>query len=258
MKQNKIKVFISVIVIVVISITLGVGISYIYDKPNSIVNIETRPILGKHTYRNTNISSYEIYGIDVSHHQGRISWNKVIHPDTSKSIDFVFIRATVGTRKDNEFKRNWKNSSMFRKGAYHYYWSNINSTIQANNFINTVRLKEGDLPPVLDVEKLPTTQSKSDWRNGLKNWIKIVERHYGSKPILYTSDSFYTHHLKVDNYFKNYPRLWIANFNNVSNPSNKWHFWQYSESEKIKGINGLVDMNVFHGGTEELNELIVN
>ncbi len=41
------------------------------------------------------------------------------------------------------------------RGAYHYYRPNENSIEQANLFIKTVKLQKGDLPPVLDIEKLP-------------------------------------------------------------------------------------------------------
>ena len=208
-------------------------------------------------YKSISISNYKIHGIDVSHHQGDINWSKVAHPDSTKNIDFVFIRATVGTRSDRKFDEYWRRAkkNRFSVGAYHYYWPNINSTIQANNFISGVTLEKGDLPPVLDIEKLPTIQSRDNLRKGLKNWIAIVEKHYGVKPIIYTGDNFYMENLWIDSYFRNYPRLWIANYNNVKSPYSNWHFWQYSDRIKISGINELVDMNVFAGDSLIFNSL---
>lgn len=211
------------------------------------------------TYNLNNIKSYEIYGIDVSHHQGKIDWEKVKLIQDSTQINFVFIRATVGLKKDNLFNYNWVNATKanFTIGAYHYYWANQNSTVQAKNFIQTVKLKKGDLPPVLDVEKLPTKQSYKNWLLGIKNWIHLVQKHYGVLPIIYTSEGFYKHHLKADFYFGNYPRLWIANYNNVSEPSSNWHFWQYSKSAKISGIEKYVDVNVFQSDKNSFNKLLV-
>ena len=36
------------------------------------------------------IKKYEVHGIDVSKHQGKINWDLVKHPDSGKKIDFVF------------------------------------------------------------------------------------------------------------------------------------------------------------------------
>lgn len=204
------------------------------------------------------IQQYDIHGIDISKHQGKIQWDLVKHPDTTKNIDFVFIRATYGTKKDELFSTNWTNASNnnFVLGAYHYYWANTNSTLQANKFIETVELKNGDLPPVLDIEKLPKFQSKSNWLKGIKNWLNLIETHYGVKPIIYTSDSFYKHHLEPDSFFADYPRLWIANYNKIKQPKSKWHFWQYSEKAKISGINEKVDINVFKNDIISFNELL--
>jgi len=122
-------------------------------------------------------------------------------------------------------------------------------------FINHVKLEKGDLPPVLDIEKLPTIQSVENLRKGLKNWISIVEKRYGVKPIIYTGDHFYMSYLKVDSFFRNYPRLWIANYNNVKSPVSNCNFWQFTDKVKISGINELVDMNVFDGNSVEMNSL---
>jgi lysozyme len=53
---------------------------------------------------------FQIHGIDVSTHQGMISWDDV-HQMKVKDVDlkFAFIKATEGyTKVDWQFKRNWK------------------------------------------------------------------------------------------------------------------------------------------------------
>ncbi|MCK5824857.1 MAG: hypothetical protein KAG96_05560 [Ichthyobacteriaceae bacterium] len=228
-------------------------INYYYNK------LATRVLTGNDIYKRSDISKYEIHGIDISHYQGLIDWKKVNHPDVTKKINFIFIRATMGLKKDKLFSYNWGKSTKhnFTRGAYHYYWSNLNSTIQANNFIKNVELKKGDLPPVLDVEKLPKTQTRKNWKRGIKNWISIIEKHYGIKPIIYTGDTFYKDNLESDDYFKDYPRLWIANYNKVKQPRSKWHFWQYTDKIKIEGIKSYVDANVFKGGHKVFEDLIM-
>ena len=114
-------------------------------------------------------------GIDVSEYQGKISWSYVDTIENQYPLHFVFIRATAGNDAvDRRFKRNWegaKKNKMIR-GAYHYYRPNENSLEQAELFIKTVRLQKGDLPPVLDIEKLPKNQSMTNLKKGLRRCCK--------------------------------------------------------------------------------------
>jgi len=256
MKKDNITA-ISVILTLILIVTTLVYYKTNIASFNEHSNHSRRKFRSDQKYNLAHISAYEVHGIDVSHHQGDIVWNKVKHPDSARSIDFVFIRATVGTRQDSKFAKNWKQAKKhgFTRGAYHYYWPNVNSEIQARNFISKVKMEKGDLPPVLDIEKTSRVQSVANLRKGLKNWIAIVEKHYGVKPIVYTGDKFYDSYLKPDRYFREYPNLWIANYNRVSEPYSKWHFWQFSERTKISGINELVDFNVFNGSIEDLLKL---
>ncbi|GAB1403428.1 hypothetical protein MASR1M74_06060 [Lentimicrobium sp.] len=99
---------------------------------------------------------YTIYGIDVSHHQGKINWTEVAEKDISgKHISFVFIKATEGvTRQDRHFMHNWKKAGEagLIRGAYHFFHPSRDAAAQAENFIKNVQLQPGDLPPVLDIE----------------------------------------------------------------------------------------------------------
>ena len=140
-------------------------------------------------------------GIDVSEYQGKISWSYVDTIEKKYPLHYVFIRATVGKdRTDRQFERNWlgaKENKMIR-GAYHYYRPNENSLEQAELFIKTVKLEKGDLPPVLDIEKLPKNQSIANLKLGLKRWLKAVESHYGVKPIIYTGERYCDDFLKEE------------------------------------------------------------
>jgi lysozyme len=190
----------------------------------------------------------KVVGFDVSQFQGKIKWDLVEHVDKSFPLGFVFIRATAGRNKvDSQFKRNWigaKKKKIIR-GAYHYYRPNENSIEQANLFIKTVHLGPGDLPPVLDIEKLPKNQSIDSLKVGLKRWLDKVERHYKVKPIIYTGERYYDDFLKSE--FKEYP-FWIANYNFfVEEMDDNWLFWQFTEKASIPGIKGNVDLNIYNG-----------
>jgi lysozyme len=209
------------------------------------------------TYRASKIpSGYSVHGLDVSMYQGQVNWNALGKINKKIPIDFVIIRATMGgLGQDKEFRRNWKSVRQkgLVRGAYHYYNPNVNSTLQAENYILTVDLEPGDLPPVLDVEKLSTVQDVAALRRGVLNWLQRVEKHYGIRPILYSGASFYNDNLK--GYFADYP-LWIANYRRVNIPmSDDWIIWQFTEKGTISGIRGFVDMNVFAGSREELKRM---
>lgn len=207
-----------------------------------------------------NLHQDDIFGIDISHYQGIINWEKVVTFEDSIPISFVMIRATAGKNKQDEFfTYNWQETEKkeFLRGAYHYYRPNENSTEQAKFFIKNVVLKPGDLAPILDIEQEPKKQSMDSLRKGIQNWLDLVEAHYGKKPILYTGDSFYNDYLKNKG-FDDYP-LWIANYNNsVNEPKNKdWIIWQFSEKGTVNGINEFVDLNVFDGNMKMLKLLTV-
>jgi len=197
------------------------------------------------------------FGIDVSHYQGKIKWDKVAKVQDSFPISFVFVRATAGSIKvDRKYKTNWSKSKQkgFTRGAYHYYRPNENSILQANNFINTVQLQKGDLPPVLDIEDIPRIQSIANLKIGLRKWLNKVEKHYGMKPIIYSGESFYNDHLYKD--FSDYT-CWVANYNfYVENIDNDWSFWQFTDKGSVRGIKEFVDVNIYNGDKEKLLQLV--
>lgn len=221
-------------------------------------NVET---LSKEERKLADIRIYEVLhkhdekaiGFDVSEYQSEIDWEQTYHIDESFELSFVFIRATAGKNKtDKRFKENWKASKEREliRGAYHYYRPNENSIEQAENFIKNVKLEKGDLPPVLDIEKLPKSQSIDSLKVGLRRWLNKVEKHYKVKPIIYSGESYYTDFLKEE--FSDYP-LWIANYNFWRNHlEDDWLFWQFTEKAQIQGIEGMVDVNIFNGNKNKL------
>nr|WP_206071269.1 GH25 family lysozyme [Nonlabens sp. Ci31] len=242
--------------VILLAVTLLVAVTIIMTERYSYYSNSRQPT---NTYLHKRIKKFQIHGIDISHHQGVIDWQQVKHPDTNQRLNFTFIRATVGTNKDKRFEENWEAAldHGFSRGAYHYYWSDVNSTKQAHHFMETVSLAKGDLPPVLDIEDISNIQNKKSLRKGLKNWIDIIETHYGVKPIIYSGEAFYRDVLKADAYFNDYPRVWIANYNGVASPRISWNFWQYTDRMPVDGIETLVDANVFKGSLVDFNKLLV-
>jgi lysozyme len=216
---------------------------------SSIADVRNYEIISRH--------SDKVFGLDVSHYQGVIKWDNIERVKGNFPIDFVFLRSTAGVDPDKKFSANWRHSkqSGFIRGAYHYYRPNENSLKQADNFIKTVRLSKGDLPPVLDIERISDKQSLDSLKSGIKRWLTAVELHYGVKPIIYSGESFYTDFLKKE--FKGY-NLWIANYSLFEdNIRDEWLFWQFTDKGSVNGIEGNVDVNIYNGTLPQLNELLI-
>ena len=200
----------------------------------------------------------KIFGIDVSQYQGTIDWENLEAIEEQFEIKFVVVRATAGSKKvDRNFKKNWKNlsSTVYIQGAYHYYRPDENSTDQAKNFIKNVKLRKGHLPPILDIEKMPKGQSMDKLKKGLQNWLTIVEKQFGVKPIIYTGEKYFEDFLQED--FPNY-KFWIANYNPWKEKiEDEYLMWQFTEKAQLHGINELVDVNVFNGNVEDLKKVCI-
>lgn len=203
------------------------------------------------------VPEYEVHGIDVSRYQEEINWKEISNlkegKDKNIEITFAFVKATEGqSLKDRYFDYNWEETKKHNiiRGAYHYYKPNVKSTLQAENFIKTVKLQKGDLPPVLDIEEMGKYGCEN-MKKGIKNWLRIVEAHYGIKPIIYTNANFYKKYLSGKD-FKDY-HFWIAHYT-VNNPNvdREWAFWQYSDKGVVKNIRSKVAFNVHKGTREEL------
>jgi lysozyme len=201
--------------------------------------------------------NYKIHGIDVSHHQDVIDWKSVKAMNVSNiRLGFAFMKATQGVNfKDNLFERNWekaKAAGMVR-GAYHFFMPNRSGREQALYFIKNVQLEKGDLPPVLDIEETYNVSKDVLQREALE-WLRLVEQHYGVKPILYTYVNFYEQYL--DKRFDAYP-LWVAHYLEKRQPriSRNWIIWQHSETGRVNGITERVDFNAFRGDSSDFERL---
>jgi len=189
-------------------------------------------------------------GIDVSHFQGRVDWSAV----EGDGVGFAFVKATEGsTFVDPAFRRNWSalGETRILRGAYHRFRPGRDARAQAEHFLAVVRVADGDLPPVLDVE---ATDGLSDARlvRGVRTWLAEVESRTGVRPVVYTKPGFRRAHLGAA--LDDYP-LWIAEYG-VESPSHpRWTFWQHSERGRVAGIPRAVDLDRFNGSRAELRQL---
>ena len=202
------------------------------------------------------------FGIDMSHYQRKedIKWDSLSVGNRAIPIEFVVLRATMGNRSaDRNFDEFWELAKKHKliRGAYHFYRADEDPVRQANNFLENVKLEEGDLPPILDIEKIPRRKSNEKLIEDLKIWCRIVEEKYGEKPIIYSYYHYHKDFLKGE--FDDYP-LWLANYNDVlvPSPDDPWRIWQFTEKGIVYGINTKVDVNVYNGSLWSLKRLTLD
>ena len=83
---------------------------------------------------------YEIHGIDISHYQGDIDWNKLKMAKIGNSpVKFILIKSTEGSNQlDENFNDNFYQAREygFIRGAYHF-WSNKSTPRTGLLFLKT-------------------------------------------------------------------------------------------------------------------------
>lgn len=202
----------------------------------------------------------KVFGIDVSHHQGKVNWEKIV----GQGVSFAYVKATQGEKfYDPQFERNWTALKQLQdgpqpvlRGAYHFMSATADPEAQAKNYLATVgALDNRDLPPCLDVEWDFMVQNKKivKDRNGknidrwsglssaeivrrIKIWVTMVEKATGKKPVIYTNAAWWKERVGNNMELVNY-NLWVADYTSASLnqekprvPANfKWALWQMTD-----------------------------
>lgn len=196
-----------------------------------------------------NRSTNNVKVIDVSHHNGNIDWKKV----AADGVKGVYIKLTEGTSfVDKKAYTNYlgaKNAGL-RVGFYCYAHCTNDPKKEVDFFLKTMGNMKADLPHCLDLEEAKGRSKAQVSAFGLE-WLNYIERKTGIIPILYAGYTF------ARDYFTTalgkYP-LWVARYSGsnrqggMKNPGNlsvwsKWSIFQYTDSGKVKGIGGNVDVN---------------
>lgn len=198
-------------------------------------------------------SRFAVHGIDAARFQNDMDWNTA----RRNGVNFAFLKATEGgDLLDVGFKDHWRGAGQagIARGAYHFYYFCTAPEVQAAWFIRNVPKGGGMLPPVLDMEWNPFSPTcahirppGAEVRSQMRAWLKIVEAHYGQRPIIYTTPEFYRQNDLGQ--FRDY-EFWLratAKTPAEVYPGQNWTFWQYSATGIIPGISGDIDLNAFSG-----------
>ena len=214
-------------------------------------------------------TSERIYGIDISRHQhekGRrrygINWHQLRitslgkrHPTEGQSfpVSFVYIKSTEGTTVRNRyFMSDYMKAKRegLHVGAYHFFSMKSPALAQATYFVNHTLFRQGDFPPVLDVEptdaQIRQIGGDEELMRRIRTFMEYVERRTHMRPILYVNQMFINRHMEKAGDIKQNHNVWIARYSEYK-PDVKLVYWQLSPDGRVSGITGDVDINVFNG-----------
>lgn len=201
---------------------------------------------------------YDVHGIDVARFQDRVDW----HAARGAGVQFAFVKATEGgDMLDPRFGDHWHGARRagVHRGAYHFFYFCTSAVDQARWYIANVPRESGALPPVLDMEWnpfSPTCRKRPDGdivRREAQVFLDALERHYGQRPIIYTTPEFYRDNAMQQMRGEEFWLRSTARHPQDAYPGQNWAFWQYSGTGIAPGINGDVDLNTFSGGTGDWN-----
>ncbi len=198
----------------------------------------------KNLYQGTKVK----YGIDVSHWQGDINFQKV----KDAGVDFVYIRVGRGNGVgkdyviDDKFEQNIKGFNEVGIPVGVYFYSNANGIKDAQKeakwIIKQIKNYKVDLEIVFDWENWQYFQEYDLSFYGLKEMAKAFNKEVkknGYTGMLYSSKSY----LENVWYDIDFPK-WLAHYTANTNYSGGYSVWQLCDDGKVDGIDGLVDLNI--------------
>lgn len=195
----------------------------------------------------------ESFGIDLSHHNGKINWEQVPY------VEFVYIKATEGaTYVDPMYQQNMKGARAknIRVGAYHYFRTTSSVQKQFENYKQNVKKSDIDLIPMVDVEEC-RKWSTIQFQDSLMRFIQLVKSHYGKAPMVYSVNTFYNKYCapKFNKYY-----LMIGRYGN-DDPFIKgkgtYTIWQKSQKGRLSGIPKNVDIVIFRKNAS-INDILLS
>lgn len=183
-------------------------------------------------------------GIDVSHYNGQIDWNRVAR---NGKVLYAICKATENTSMvDNTFNYNTREARKagIPVGSYHFFTPNVSGKAQFEHFKRTVDMNTQDVITMLDVE-VRGKEPLEEFHRKIREWLDAFEAEYHYKPMIYTSLNFYNKYLAGP--FDDY--IWmIAKYGEgAPNPKNSIPFatWQYTSNGVVEGINHRTDLSCF-------------
>lgn len=184
-------------------------------------------------------------GIDIASMQGVVDFAKV----KASGIEIVYIKATEGLTYNSPTMLTQYNGARavgLKTSFYHYLRAN-NPEDEADHFMSVVKGLPVECKYAIDVE-VTLGQTKAQIVSNIRRFADRLIAN-GLKVIVYTGDAFYSAY--IANTIADNLGMWIAHYH-CSRPDKIGIGFQYSESGRLDGINGDVDLDTF------TNEILLN
>ena len=191
-------------------------------------------------------------GIDVSHYQGEINWERV-----KPQIDFAILRCGLGddikSQDDRYFERNYAECTRLGIPFAVYFFSYaVNKAKVTTEIAHIKRLLVGKkitAPVYIDVENT----NGLNWRSVSNSELLEIMKEFkaqlaalGYKMGIYSSRSAFWNEKMTDLWYDGISK-WVAEYGDkVNNFNRTYDIWQHTSSGKLDGINGNVDMNIMY------------
>lgn len=188
------------------------------------------------------------YGIDISHWQGDIDFQKV----KEAGVEFAYIRVGRGDGigkdyvLDSKFERNIKGFNKVGIPVGVYFYSNANGSKDAEKeakwIVKQIKKYKVDLEIVYDWENWGDFQSYNLSFYGLKESYKsfknTIEKS-GHKAMLYSSKSY------LESVWGGQLNpVWLAHYTKNTSYGGSYVVWQLSDTGYVDGIEGYVDLDI--------------
>lgn len=239
---------------------VGIDSSNNESRHNFVLNVRKKP---KSSTSNNNsfvnfsdlVEKYKTdktkIGIDISHWQGNIDFQKV----KEAGVEFVYIRVGRGNGIGGEYvidKKFEKNIEGFNKvgipvGVYFYSFANSvqDATEEAKWVLQHIKNYDVDLEIVFDWENWSSFQefdlSFKKLTNLASSFGKVV-KNKGYQAMLYSSKNY----LENVWYPVDFP-VWLAHYTDNTDYSGEYKVWQLCNNGRVDGIDdNLVDVDIMY------------
>lgn len=200
----------------------------------------------------------QIRVIDVSSWQGEVDWNAV---KNSGMVDAVILRLGYANGYvDNYFIRN--KNELERLGIpysvylFSYAENGAEALAESNFLVNTIRnnnvhIATGFFSIYYDLEDWVIRStgensygiSKDTYRNMIETFIDNTERNLCIRTRVYASKNYIETRFPTE--IQEYA-TWVAQWSDQITYKGNYEGWQFTNSARIPGISGNVDMSYFY------------
>jgi len=227
-----------------------------YQLDDGSYAVGLKRIDGKLYYFNYNGVLASRLGLDISYHNKGVNWQAV----KADGIDFVILR--LGYRgwesgllwEDNRFDQNLRAAKAAGLDVGVYLYSTAVNPAEARReadfVVGLLRGAELQYPVYFD------TEQSGEYPNGRADRLNKAQRESifrafceriregGYTPAIYSGQNFLRNHIDPRSYGRY--SVWLASYTKYNQlPSFPYPFdmWQFTDSGRVSGIRGVVDMN---------------